>query len=116
MYLQPSFRTCKGPYSGPPSQTLPPLLLSSTSCAPSLLSLAAVIIASEACTKTLYSPCKTAKEKKEACESGSETSRTTNQWCYKDGCDKKAGLRREGPGDIVDGGFDNSEVDWDEFD
>lgn len=48
--------------------------------------------------KTLKMPCETAKEKKEVCDSGSEDSQTTGVWCYRDGCDKESGLRREGPG------------------
>jgi len=48
--------------------------------------------------KTLMSPCKDAKKKKEACDGGSETASTTGGWCRQLGCDKKPGIKREGPG------------------
>ena len=32
------------------------------------------------------------------CDGGSEVSSTTGTWCLIDGCDEKAGLLREGPG------------------
>ena len=38
------------------------------------------------------------KEKKVVCDSGSEDSNITGTWCYQDGCDKKAGILREGLG------------------
>jgi len=48
-------------------------------------------------TKSLRNPCGPAKKKQEVCDSGSEDSKTTGMYCSYDGCDKKAGGRREGP-------------------
>lgn len=43
------------------------------------------------------SPCDTAKQNKRAC-SGSENQVSTGGLCYLPECDKKASLKREGPG------------------
>jgi uncharacterized protein with von Willebrand factor type A (vWA) domain len=51
-------------------------------------------------TKTLEELCKEAKKAKKVCDSGSEESKTTGGLCYLPGCDKKPGIRREGPGKI----------------
>lgn len=83
-------------------------------------------------TKSLSTPCESAKKKKEACDGDSGNSSTTGGWCSFSGCDKKAGGHREGPGkpfvnvtvhrllNILlgsrsNGGFQNDEVDWDEY-
>jgi len=79
-------------------------------------------------TKTLQAPCEEASKAKKVCDSGSEDSKTTGGLCYLPGCDKKPGIRREGPGktyqsspkslrlrnqtgDRTDGGFDPDDVD-----
>ncbi|KAL2177917.1 uncharacterized protein P884DRAFT_128913 [Thermothelomyces heterothallicus CBS 202.75] len=49
-------------------------------------------------TKSLKKPCKDAKKNKQVCHSGNEDSSTTGMLCYEDGCDKKPGGLREGPG------------------
>ncbi|KAF2191721.1 hypothetical protein K469DRAFT_555312 [Zopfia rhizophila CBS 207.26] len=65
--------------------------------------------------KTLSLPCDNAKKSKEVCDSGSEDSKTTGGLCYLFGCDRKPGIRREGPGDHTDGGFDPEDIDWSAF-
>ncbi|KAK3933764.1 hypothetical protein QBC46DRAFT_300827 [Diplogelasinospora grovesii] len=67
---------------------------------------------------TLSKPCKSAKKNQEACDpdnSSSNESTTGEQTCGLVGCDSKAGGKREGPGSRTNGGFDNAEVDWDDF-
>lgn len=49
-------------------------------------------------TKTIQEPCNDAKKIKKVCDYGSEESKTTGGLCYLPGCDKKPGVRREGPG------------------
>jgi hypothetical protein len=61
-------------------------------------------------TKELTTPCNTAKTSKTACDSGSEDSKTTLTWCYKVGCDKKPGIRREGPGTLGPKSYSVSQV------
>jgi hypothetical protein len=51
-------------------------------------------------TKTLSTACASAKAKKEAYDSDSGTSSTTGGWCYLFGCNKQAGVRRDGPGKL----------------
>ncbi|CAG9945588.1 unnamed protein product [Clonostachys rosea f. rosea IK726] len=66
-------------------------------------------------TKTLSTACASAKAKKEAYDSDSGTSSTTGGWCYLFGCNKQAGVRRDGPGSRTNSGFDNDDVDWNEY-
>lgn len=50
--------------------------------------------------KTLKGPCKDAKRRKTVCESGTLEDASTSgaPHCGIAGCDRKAGLKREGPG------------------
>lgn len=48
--------------------------------------------------KSLQEACNEAKNAKKVCDGGSEDSKTTGGLCYLPGCDKKPGIRREGPG------------------
>ncbi|KAK4131104.1 hypothetical protein BT67DRAFT_409634 [Trichocladium antarcticum] len=65
--------------------------------------------------KSLSKPCNDAKEKEEACDSGSDVSSTTGTFCYFTAWDGEAGGAREGPGNRTDGGFDASGVKWEDF-
>ncbi|KAL4915064.1 hypothetical protein BDW62DRAFT_213022 [Aspergillus aurantiobrunneus] len=67
--------------------------------------------------KALSQPCKDAKRDKKVCRSGNteDASTTGTAHCGIYGCDKKAGLKREGPGARTDGGFDEDDVDWDDY-
>ncbi|KAL3459611.1 hypothetical protein BJX64DRAFT_200654 [Aspergillus heterothallicus] len=54
--------------------------------------------------KTLKKPCGDAKRDKKLCRSGNteDASTTGTPHCGIAGCDKKAGLKREGPGECPD--------------
>ncbi|KAI1451568.1 hypothetical protein F4805DRAFT_85793 [Annulohypoxylon moriforme] len=47
--------------------------------------------------KTLTSPCKDAKKNQVPCPGGNQSASTAAAWCPWPGCDKKAGICREGP-------------------
>ncbi|KAL5332509.1 hypothetical protein BJX70DRAFT_129018 [Aspergillus crustosus] len=61
--------------------------------------------------KTLKQPCGPAKQDKKLCHSGNteDASTTGTSHCGIAGCDKKAGLKQEGPGIRRDGRFDEDD-------
>ncbi|PYI25429.1 hypothetical protein BP00DRAFT_490915 [Aspergillus indologenus CBS 114.80] len=67
--------------------------------------------------KTLKQPYKNAKRERLLCYSSNteDASTTGTPHCGIAGCDKKSDLKREGPGARTDGGFDEDDVDWDDY-
>ncbi|KAJ5844840.1 hypothetical protein N7534_008509 [Penicillium rubens] len=67
--------------------------------------------------KKLKQPCKPAKAKKEPCMpgTGEDASTSGTPSCGISGCDKKPALKREGPGARTDGGFDEDDIDWNDY-
>ncbi|KAL2048965.1 hypothetical protein ABVK25_010818 [Lepraria finkii] len=66
--------------------------------------------------KTLSWACSPAKARKTVCKTDTKTTATATgvAGCGLTNCNKKASPKREGPGARTDGGFDESEIDWDE--
>ncbi|KAF2182594.1 hypothetical protein K469DRAFT_585684 [Zopfia rhizophila CBS 207.26] len=59
-------------------------------------------------------PCDKAKKVKAICTSGNKTTSVTTgtPTCGIYGCDGNISLKREGPGKITDGDFDEDDMDW----
>ncbi|RAH76995.1 hypothetical protein BO86DRAFT_324304 [Aspergillus japonicus CBS 114.51] len=67
--------------------------------------------------KNLTNPCEDAKRRKSVCKSGvtEVASLSLRRWCGTAGCDENPGLKREGPGAITDGDFDENTINWDDY-